>query len=225
MARKVKTEQDKKRSKIKIIIIILVLLIVIGCGGFITWKYINSKNNDKTVQTVKILDNINDYDYSLSDKDSNYFKSEYEKLKEILNANPIDPEAYATQVAKMFTIDLYSMSTKINKYDVGGIEYFNQNKKSMYEQKVIDTLYYTLLDDTYGDRKQELPEVSDVEVVSTENTTYKLGDTKVDGYLIKLKIKYIKDLGYDKEASVVVCAEGSKKMSVVDYQPTLNPEY
>ena len=122
-------------------------------------------------------------------------------------------------------IDLYTMSTKLNKYDVGGTEYFYKDKAEMYSKKVMDTLYSTLIDDTYGDRKQTLPEVSSVEVVSTEKTTYLVDEEKKDGYLVKLKISYVSDMGYDDEASVVVVKEDGARWSVVDYQPTLKPTY
>ena len=36
---------------------------------------------------------------------------------------------------------------------------------------------------------------------------------------------YVDDLGYDTEASVVVCKEDGVRWSVVDFQPTLTPEY
>ena len=118
----------------------------------------------------------------------------------------------------------------MNKYDIGGLEYFYKDRSEMYEKKVMDTIYETLLDDTYGDRKQSLPLVSEVVVNSTEKTKYTLGEEEeakeVDGYLVKLNIKYKEDLGYDTEASVVVCKEdNSKRWSVVDFQPTLEPKY
>ncbi|MDE5888758.1 MAG: hypothetical protein K2H20_01935, partial [Bacilli bacterium] len=168
---------------------------------------------------------MEEYGYSLSDKDSAYFKKAYENLKELLKKDEIDEKEYSTSVARLFVIDLYTLSTKVNMYDVGGSEFYFKDKKSMYEQKVMDTLYATMLDNTFGDRKQELPEVNNVETVSVEETTYKLNDKEVDGYLVKLNIGYVKDLKYDNEASVVVCKEDGIRWSVVDFQPTLSPKY
>jgi hypothetical protein len=92
----------------------------------------------------------------------------------------------------------------------------------MFEQKVIDTIYNSLLDNTYGDRKQELPEVSSVEVLSNTESTYKLGDKEVKAYVITLNISYVTDMGYDKEATVTVCQEGETvRWSVVDVQPKI----
>ncbi len=224
MARKIKTEQEKKKSRRRIIII-LVVIILLGVGGYFGYKYLFKDNAPKKIVEVKELDNLSEYGYTLTDKDSKYFKSEYEVLKKLLTSGNVDEKEYATQVAKMFTIDLYTLSTKINKYDVGGLEYYYNDKKDMFEKKAMDTLYSSLLDDTYGDREQILPEVTNIEVVTTEDTTYSLGDNEVKGYLVKLKITYDSDMGYDKEASLVVCKEEGIRWSVVDFQPTLEPEY
>ena len=95
----------------------------------------------------------------------------------------------------------------------------------MFENKVMDTLYSNLLDNTYGDRKQALPEVKSVEIVSTEETKYKIGEEEKSAFLVKLKWTYVKDMGYDDEGSVVLCKEDGVRVSVVDFQPTLETEY
>ena len=224
MARKIMTEQEKAKSKRRILIVSLVL-VLLAIIGVVVAIFMFTKEEPKTMVEIKELDNLGDYGYKLTDRDSDYFKSEFEILKGIVNSKEVDEEKYVTQVARMFIIDLYTMSTKVNKYDIGGIEYYHNTKKDMHEQKTMDTLYSTLLDDTYGDREQVLPEIKNVETVSIEKTKYMLGETEVDGYLVKLKMTYVSEMGYDKEGSLVVCKENGKRWSVVDYQPTLNPSY
>lgn len=223
MARVIETEQKKKKSKIKNVLITLLVIILLAGGGFCVWKFVLDKDDTKKpVQEVKELDNLGEYGYALTDRDSEYFKTEFEQLKSIVNADELKMDEYTNQVAKMFVIDLYTMNTKVNKYDIGGVEYFHVDKKDMFEQKVIDTLYYTLLDNTYGDRTQELPEVSNVEVLSNTLSTYKLGDKSVDAYVITLNISYVKDMGYDDEATITICQEGNTvRWSVVDFQPKI----
>ena len=222
MARKIKTEKSKKKTFVKVVVIILVLALI-GAGGFFGWKHFHKSN--KSVQSNEVVDEIKEFEYSIRERDSKYFKSEYEELKKILFAEPVDEEKYATQLAKMFVIDLYTMNTKVNKYDIGGIQFIHPDKKEIFSQKLIDTMYQSLLDDTYGDRKQNLPEVKEVSVVSTEKTKYKLGDDTVDAYLVKMNITYVKDYKYDTQASVIVVKQDDKKLCVVDIQPTLNPKY
>lgn len=219
MARIVKTEKEKKKNKIKALIISLIVMILVVGGGFVLWKFVFNAE-DKTMQEITEIDKLENYGYVLMDTDTKYFKSEFASLKEIVKSDNVDLKSYSEQVAKMFVIDLYTINTKVNKYDIGGAEYYHVDKKSMFEQKVMDTLYASLLDNTYGDRKQQLPEVSEVEVVSTKEGTFTLNDKKVDSYEIVLKISYVKDLGYDKKVSVVVVQENdSNRWSVVESKP------
>ena len=216
MARVEKTEQQKKKSKIKTVLIVLAVILVIVGGGFAVYKLVFDKE-EKVKQEIKEIDNLKDYGYTLTDNDSKYFKSEFEELKKIINGKEIDEETYVTQVAKMYAIDLYSLNTKVNKYDIGGLEYYHVNKKDMYELKVMDTLYSIVLDNTFGDRKQELPEVSGVEVLNVKESTYKLGDKKVDSYEVQLTLTYVKDMGYDKNVTVTLVKENdSNRWSVVE---------
>ena len=224
MARKIKTEKTKKKHALLIAFIVIIVLALLGVGIFFGWKYFKKGKGPGNPVEVKILDSIDEYGYQVSDKDSKYFKSEFDELKKILLAKPVDEEKYATQVAKLFVIDLYTMDTKINKYDIGGNEFIHADKKEMFEQKVIDSLYASMLDNTYGDRKQNLPEVKEVKVVSTEKTNYKLGKETVDAYLVKLEITYVKSYDYDTQASIVLVKENDIKWSIVNTQPTLNPK-
>jgi hypothetical protein len=229
MARKVKTEKQKKRKFGKILLYFCVIVLAIGIlggTGYFVFKYL-SKDDEPKKQAVEVvvLDSLDEYGYSLSDSDTDLFKEEYNVLKDILNEDKIKEDEFAKQVAKLFVIDLYTMSSKTNKLDVGGSEYFYLNKVSMFEKKVMDTLYANLLDNTYGDRKQELPEVNGVEVVSIDPMKYTVDGTTKDGFLVKLKWTYKVDMGYDSQGSVVLCKEDGIRMSVVDYQPTFNPKY
>ena len=226
MARTINTEKTKKKSKLKIFFIVLLILLVIVGGAFLVWKLVFDKEETSTAVQVKELDNLSDYSYVLTDRDSSYYKSEFEELKKIVNVDEVDEEAYAVQVARMFIIDLYTMNTKVNKYDIGGIEFIHIDAKDKYEKKVMDTLYSQMLDDTYGDRKQVLPEVNSLETISTEKMTYSVLGNEQTCYLTKFNVGYVTDLKYDTKQSVVVCQEKDTiKWGVVDFQPTFTPKY
>ena len=221
---KKKKKEKKKGGVLKTVFIsffstILVCLAIVGIiyyawtGGFEGWF-----EPKKAAVETKVLDSLDDYGYSLSDKDSDAFKDEYNILKDILNEKKIDEEKYAEQVARMFVMDLYTISTKVNKLDIGGSEYFYIDKVSMFELKVMDTLYANLLDNTYGDRTQELPTVSSVETISVEKGTYMVGAEEKEAYIVKVKWTYVKDMGYDSIGTVILCKENDKRISVVEYQ-------
>ena len=225
LKKKDKVKKEKKPGKGKKILIALLIIILIAGAGFGVYKIFFDKDGKKSVVEVKVLDSLDDYGYTLSDKDTELFKGEYNVLKDLLNEKEIDDEKYATQVAKLFVIDLYTINTKVNKLDIGGSEYYYLDKVTMFEKKVMDTLYYHLEDNTYGDREQELPEVKKIEVLSIEETEYKIGEKEKDAYLVQVEWEYVEDMGYDTEASIVLCKEDGVRISVVDFQPTLEPEY
>lgn len=193
--------------------VILVLIIMLSIVG--VHRILNPQVKKEPI-TIKVLDTISQFDYSINDRDSEYYKEEYEKLKKILEADPIDYEAYSEQVARMFIIDLYSIDTKVNKYDVGGSKYYHSNRKSMHEEKVKNTLYDLVQDDSYGDRDQELPLVTDVQTVSVREAEYKMDEEVVPAYEIVLTWTYKKDLGYDHKGKIIVVKDGIKQ-SVVSY--------
>ena len=222
--RKELKKKKKKGGVLKTILVsffgtIFVCLTVVGIiyvawtGGF---DFLFEEK--KTAVEIKVLDSLDDYGYSLGDNDTDEFKQEYNILKDILNEKNIDEEKYAEQVARIFVMDLYSISSKVNKLDIGGSEYFYIDKVSMFELKVMDTLYANLLDNTYGDRTQELPTVTSVETISVEKGSYTVGAEVKDAYIVKLKWTYKKDMGYDSMGTVILCRENDKRISVVDYQ-------
>lgn len=251
MGKKLRKIKPKKKSKFKIVLIVLIILIILGVGGYFGYDYYKNSLHTKKKIDVKVLDSIDNYGYSVSDRDSKLFKDEYEKLKKVLNEEEIQDKDYAEQVARLFVIDLYTISSKINKYDVGGREYFYNTKVDMYDLKVMDTLYANLEDDTYGDRKQDLPTVKNVTTkdinedsyIFIENVTInettgakscrdgftisKNDNTKCvkeveKVYVVNLEWEYEKDMGYDDEASIVVAKEDGNRWSVAEYKPKLN---
>lgn len=223
MARVVVTGKVKRKRTIRNILLILAIIVVLAIITLVVYNAF-FKKEVKTKVEIKILDSLDDYGYTLSDNDTQLFKTEFENMKKNINSENFSDEEYMKSISKLFVIDLYTLNNKVNKYDIGGLEYFYSDKKTMFETKVMDTLYSTLIDNTYGDRKQQLPEVSGVEVASLEGVTYKLGETKNECNLVKLNWTYVKDMGYDNKGSIVLCKEGIR-WSVVDFQPTLTPKY
>lgn len=202
----------KRKYKIILSIIVVLIILIIAFTLYMHFHPLEKKEQIK----VNVLDSISEYGYTLDDRDSNLFKDEFNKLKEIIDGNEIDEEKYSEEVARLFIIDLYSIKTKVNKYDVGGKEFYYSDKVTMYENKVKDTLYDLVEDDSYKDRKQELPLVSNIETKSIDKGKYKLGEEEVDCYIVKLSWEYERDLGYDNEGTITVVKDGIKQ-SVVSF--------
>jgi len=82
MARKIRTEKDRRNKIKKIIIIVVILIILVAVAGVCLWKFVFDKPTPKAT-TVNVLDSISEYGYSLNDKDSKYFKAEYDELSKL----------------------------------------------------------------------------------------------------------------------------------------------
>lgn len=198
--------QKKKIMNIMIVILVLVLLI----GGFFVYRYIQKKNNKTDLNTIEVLESIKDYGYVLEDRDTEIYKETFLKLKELLNQENIDDQKYAEYVASLFLIDLYTIENKISKYDVGSIDFIYPEEKEKFQNKVMDTMYKLVEDNTTHTRKQELPIVSNVELTSIQKKEYKKEDILLEGYLINAEITYKKDLGYDTHVILTLVKEENK---------------
>lgn len=193
-----------------IFIVIAILLII----SFLVYKLL--KNNN-TNDNIKVVDSIEKYGYNLDDRDSALMKSKYEELKKVLNSDEIDYEEYAKILAELFIIDLFTLNNKINKYDVGGTEYVYPDAIENFKLNVEDTIYKHMENNSSGKRKQNLPEVSSIDVLSTEVGEYTIGDTDTfDAYIVDLAWEYASDLGYDDNATVTL-VKMEDKLYVVEY--------
>lgn len=213
----------RKKYKVGLIIIGVLLVIVIALGVLKIF-FSSDKENDRGEANVSnIISNITDYGYTLDDRDTDYMKETFYELEDILNETDVDMDAYATTLAKLFVIDFYTLNNKINRYDVGSLEYILSSKVDMFRQKAIDTIYRDIIDNTYRDRVQDLPEITNVTVLSVEDTTYTLDDEEVDAKKVTMNYEYKEDLGYDTEGTIYFVSNANK-LEVASYNPSIEEE-
>ena len=213
----------RKKYKVGLIIIGVLLVIVIALGVLKIF-FSSDKENDRGEANVSnIISNIADYGYTLDDRDTDYMKETFYELEDILNETDVDMDAYATTLAKLFVIDFYTLNNKINRYDVGSLEYILSSKVDMFRQKAIDTIYRDIIDNTYRDRVQDLPEITNVTVLSVEDTTYTLDDEEVDAKKVTMNYEYKEDLGYDTEGTIYFVSNANK-LEVASYNPSIEEE-
>ena len=196
--------------KKKVLLFILVIVLVYAIGGLI---YLKMKKPEPEV-VVSDVDKINGYDYTLKSNSSQLYKDEFKILKDNLEGE-VNDEEYALSIAKLFVIDLYSLSNKVNKYEVGGVEFVHPDYVDNYKLNVQNTIYKYMEDNSHGNRKQKLPLVSSIEVEAKEKTTFNIKDTSYEGYKVKLKWEYTEDLGYESDGEVIV-VKIDKKYLVVE---------
>ena len=214
MAKKKQNTRIKKGNVILVIltVILVCLLIAIGLIAKDTLK------KDKKVAEPEVVDKIGSYGYYITDRSTTYFKKLYEELKSLVQKDNFDEKEYASLISKMFVADFYDLDSKASKSDVGGVQFVYD----MYRDKFIKTasdsngIYYYVKSDLYGERKQSLPKVKEVEVSSSKVIKYtnkKYVDNKA--YEVKTKVTYSNDLGYPTSVKLVLVHNG-KKLEIVE---------
>lgn len=206
----------RKKYKVGLIVISVLLLGVISLG--VLRIFYNDEEEKREVNVTSVISNISDYGYTLDDRDTDYMKEVFSELENILEALEIDYHAYAEALAKLFVIDFYTLENKINKYDIGSLEYILSSSVESFRLKAQDTIYRDVIDNTYRDRIQDLPEITNVEVVNTEDTTFTLNDEEVDAIKVEMNYEYKEDLGYDTEGTLYL-VQNSNKLEIVSYMP------
>lgn len=208
----------RRRYKVGLIVISVLLVGVIALGVF---KIFHSSEEKKTdVNVTSVISNIADYGYTLDDRDSNYMKEVFHELEDILNTPEVDYHAYAEALAKLFVIDFYTLNNKVNKYDVGSLEYILSSRVDTFRQKAQDTIYRDILDNTYRDRVQDLPEITNVTILNIEDTTYTLNEEEVSAIKVEMTYEYKEDLGYDTEGTIYFVRD-AQKLEVASYTPSI----
>lgn len=201
------------KKKYKLLLILIAIIIVILLSIFLIPKLF--KKEEET--PIKVVDSINEYGYTLEDRDTKLMKDTYNELKSILNEDEVDMESYAKSLSKLFIIDLFTINNKRNKYDVGGVEYIYTDSQENFKINVEDTLYKTVKTNSDGKRKQDLPIVKSVNVGEVKKDEFTIGeDDTYDSYVIEITWDYEKDYGYDKKANIT-SIEKDGKMFIVEY--------
>jgi len=201
------------KKKLTLIIGATIILLVI----VLTIIYLVNKDEEKPkeeIKQVEKIDQMEEYDYYLEDNATEYYKTLYNELKEILNQEEINKEEYAKVVSKLFVTDLFTLDNKITSSDIGGLQFVYTDFKEDFINIAKTTMYSNVESNIYGDRNQELPIVINTEVTNTETTTFNYQDDEYDAYKVSLKIEYEKDLDYPKEYNLTLISN-DKYLQVV----------
>lgn len=198
---------NKKRVALFIGILVIIIAIIIGLVSFLNK---DNKGDDKKVAEVKTVETIKGYDYVLKENETKYYKKLFKELKKVLEADELDETKYAELVSELFIADFYNLDNKISKSDIGGTQFVYKNFREDFENIAKTTIYKQVESNVYGERKQELPEVTDV-TVTVENGTFKYGDKTDDkAYIASFDIEYAKDLEYQKKGKITLIHNDKK---------------
>lgn len=198
----------KKSRKIIISLIVIILIAIIG---LIVYKTVFNNSQEE----VKIIKSIKDYDYNLKENETELYKTEFNELDRILSKKNVDYEEYAKSIAKLFIIDFYTLNNKLSKNDIGGTEFIKEDMRDNFIEEARSTFYKYV--EVIDGRTQELPEVSNITEVSVEKAEFKYSDKTIDenAYKVSISWDYVEDLGYEKEASMIIVKQ-DKKLYIVE---------
>lgn len=192
--------------KKRILLLVLFTILLYSAGGV----YYNIYFKDEKEKKVSNIDTISNFNYVLKSNVTKLYKDEFNNLKNNLTSESINNEEYAKSIAKLFIIDLYTLSNKNNKYDVGGADFIYPSAVDNYKLNVEDTIYKYMEDDSNGLRTQILPTVSSITVDSITDIDYKIGEEAVKAKKVKLSWTYEHDLDYDKSGEVILVKKDNK---------------
>lgn len=207
-------KKEKNMTSKKIIIglsISLALLIIIA--GILFIGILKDVLGNNRAEEVEIVDTIDTYEYKLTENNTDYFESLYYELKDELALEVRNDDKYAELVTKLFIADFYDLNSKLNKNDIGGVQFIYDKYQSTFIKSAndINGIYYYVDNNIYGEREQELPIVKDVSVEETLKINYTYGDINdSNAYQIKAYITYEEDLGYPKNATVTLVHNNDK---------------
>lgn len=204
--------KKKVRKSVKIVIIAVVALVLIGMGYLAYKRFYKDAGTGKT---PNIEEKIDTYGYVLEENAPKLYKTLFKDLMKVLNKEEVDEEAYARLVAQLLVLDFYNLDNKVSKNDIGGVQFIKESLREDFALEASETVYKYIEHNIYGDRDQVLPVVSNVEIKSMEQTTYKYNDIEDNNtYKGIVTVTYEEDLGYPVEVTVVM-VHNDKKLEVV----------
>lgn len=185
---------------------IAVIIIVVVSALLYFFLFLNSN-----LQT-KIVEEIDNYEYTLEKRDTILMEENFLLLKDTLENKEVDYNKYAEYLSKLFVIDLFTLSNKSSKYDVGSVEYIYPDKKDSFISKVQDTLY------AYLGSIDNLPEVKSISLEGNiEKTTLSYDEEAKDAYIVNLTWDYVEDFGYDNKAKITLI-DIDEKLYIASYE-------
>ena len=194
----------KKKKRIKynsiiVCVIIILFLVLIFCIVDII------KGLTSNTKQVQILSNIEGYEYTLNENDSEYFKEKFMLLKDELEKNK-DEEKYASLISELFVIDFFSIEKSINKNDIGGVQFIYKDYQNDFIKYAKDGIYKYVENNIYKDRNQELPLVKSTEIKSIEQEKVSFDNNVTDNkaYVVKVLIEYEEELDYPEEVELTI---------------------
>ncbi len=204
----------KKRVKKILIAILLITVVVLG---YLSYKQFFG---EKEVKEVKVVNEIKKYGYKLKDNKPAAYKKMFGELKEILEADKVDEEAYAKKISEMFVYDFYSLKDKVSKTDIGGVDFVHPDALANFLTNAQDTYYKYVENNIYGNRKQSLPVVTNISIDNVKQEAFEYGDKSDDkAYFVDVSWSYSDSQFSDNQSkATLIFVHDDIKLYLVELQ-------
>ena len=204
----------KKRVKKILIAILLITVVVLG---YLSYKQFFG---EKEVKEVKVVNEIKKYGYKLKDNKPAAYKKMFGELKEILEADKVDEEAYAKKISEMFVYDFYSLKDKVSKTDLGGVDFVHPDALANFLTNAQDTYYKYVENNIYGNRKQSLPVVTNISIDNVKQEAFEYGDKSDDkAYFVDVSWSYSDSQFSDNQSkATLIFVHDDIKLYLVELQ-------
>ena len=204
----------KKRVKKILIAILLITVVVLG---YLSYKQFFG---EKEVKEVKVVNEIKKYGYKLKDNKPAAYKKMFGELKEILEADKVDEEAYAKKISEMFVYDFYSLKDKVSKTDIGGVDFVHPDALANFLTNAQDTYYKYVENNIYGNRKQSLPVVTNISIDNVKQEAFEYGDKSDDkAYFVDVSWSYSDSQFSDNQSkATLIFVHDDIKLYLVEIQ-------
>ena len=183
-------------------------------------KYIFASDEANAVETIeKEYLQLDNYGYYMRGNATEYEKSLFEELKEVLSIEDVVEEDYARIIAKLFISDLFTLSNKYSSSDISSSQYVYSSYQETFELMVKDTIYANIEINLDSKRTQNLPSVTNIEVLSIDKDSFLLEseDLELEAFNIVANISYEEDLGYPTTYEIVM-VKNNELLQVVKAQ-------
>ena len=206
----------KLKKNVKKIIIVILVLLLITVGVFAYLKY----NHKEETKEIKIVDNISKYGYKLKENKPEKYKTMFKEVKEILNKDEVSEEEYVKKISELYIYDFYSLKDKLAKTDIGGVDFVHKDILENYLQNAQDTYYKYVESNLYNNRKQDLPEVSEITIEEVEQKSFSYNETTDEkAYYVNVKWSYTEDEFSDyQNSATLVFVHDDIKLCLVELQ-------
>ena len=216
MIKKPKLKYDNILLVIFVSIFILVSIIT-AVMAIKTLKKFKGKSTTPTV--TEVVDQMKVHGYQLKQNNTKYFEKLYYELKELLNDRKSEnfEEEYAKLVAQLFVADFYDLDSKLDKTDVGGVQFILESHRETFKNFATDSkgIYYYVENNIDGKRTQKLPSVKEVTVKNIESIHYSKENVEdMKAYRVTLSISYKEDLSYPSTCTVTLL-HNQEKLEII----------